>query len=175
MLQRLVGGLVLGIVIGGIAAAILIVGLGMPFFTSAIVAYAAAAVTGVLTGLIAGKPIWSPDGRIEAGLKAIFGTLLALFGMFALRQWVHFAIDLEWFHAGVGQLGDLPATSLPILAAVLAGFFELDNTPSSDGDAKQGRQGKQRIAGSNVRVAGGDADDDNAEAETRAEKKGRTR
>ncbi len=131
MLKRLLVGLILGVVIGGATAAVLVQGLGWSAgFPNAVFAYVAAAVTGVLTGLIAGKPIWSSDGRIEAGLKAFFGALLAIGGMFALRQWAKVDVDLSAFKAGHAVIGSLPAASLPIIAMVLAGFYEVDNSPS---------------------------------------------
>lgn len=177
MLKRLIVGLVLGTVIGAVAAALLVQGLGMPFFTSAILAYVAAAVTGVLTGLIAGKPIWSADGKIEAGLKAFFGGVLALGGMFALRQWVHLQVDLHQFKAGVGDLGELPATSLPIIAAVLAGFFELDNTPAPEGDEKKLASGSAKSAAANKKVrvveAADEDEEDDVEPAQSKKKKGR--
>ncbi len=131
MLKRLLVGLVLGAIIGGVVAAILVQGLGITVFTNPFFAYLAAAATGVVTGLVAGKPIWSGEGRIEAGLKAFFGLLLSLGAMFALRTWVHASVDLAALKAGVGEVGMLPAASLPAIAALLSAFFELDNTPGS--------------------------------------------
>lgn len=166
MLKRLIVGLVIGLVIGAVVAAALVQGLGMAVFSSAVLAYLAAAVTGVLTGLVAGKPIWSADGKIEAGLKAFFGVLLSLGGMFALRQWAHVDVDLGALKAGAGELGQLPAASLPLIAAVLAGFFELDNTPAAEGEGEGEKKGAGPAsakggAGKKVRVA----PDEDAEAE----------
>src|SRR6187455_2228321 len=103
MLKRLIVGLILGTVIGAVVAAVLVQGLG-----NAVFAYLAAAVTGVITGLVAGKPIWSSDGKIESGLKAFFGVLLGLGGMFALRTWANMHLDLSMLKAGEGALGNLP-------------------------------------------------------------------
>jgi hypothetical protein len=130
MLKRLIVGLVLGTVIGAVVAAVLVQGLGITYFTNAVFAYLAAAATGVVTGLVAGKPIWASDGKIEAGLKAFFGILLALGGMFALRQWANVHVDLSTLKAGEGLLGYLPASSLPVIAGVLSAFYEIDNSPS---------------------------------------------
>src|SRR6476619_553024 len=141
MLKRLIVGLILGTVIGAVVAAVLVQGLGMALFTNAVFAYLAAAATGVITGLVAGKPIWAADGKIEAGLKAFFGILLGLGGMFVLRTWVNVNLDLSMLKAGEGVIGALPAASLPIIAAVLAGFYEIDNSPSSDDDKKDGDAG----------------------------------
>lgn len=164
MLKRLIVGLLLGAIVGVVVAAVLVQGLNIWSFaiSGAFIAYLAAAVTGVLTGLVAGKPIWAADGRIEAGLKAFFGALLALGAMFALRTWAKVEVDLSLAKAGKGLVGDLPAASLPIIAAVLAGFFELDNTPSEkkDDDAKAAI-GTSAASTKKVRVA----DDEAAEEE----------
>ena len=67
MLKRLLLGLLIGAIVGGLVAAGAIAGLGAavmpmgPFF-----AFVLAAATGVLTGLVAGKPIWAKGGQIEA-------------------------------------------------------------------------------------------------------------
>lgn len=161
MVKRLIVGLVLGLVLGAVVAAVLVQGLGITSFAAsgAVVAYVTAAVTGVLAGLVAGKPIWAADGKIEAGLKAFFGALLALGAMFALRQWVNADIDLSALKAGSGKLGDLPAATLPIIAALLSTFYELDNT--GDGGEKDvaakalgGKaEGGKASSGNKVRVS----------------------
>jgi len=166
MVKRLFVGLFLGAVVGAIVAAILVQGLGMTTFDASVLgptaAYLAAAATGVLTGLIAGKPIWSADGKIEAGLKAFFGALIALGGMFVLRQWVHVDADLTALKAGAGEVGHLPAASLPMIAAVLAMFFELDN--SDEPKEKDGAAAK-RPADSKVRVGQAAAADEDLDDE----------
>jgi hypothetical protein len=178
MLKRLIVGLILGTVIGAVVAAVLVQGLGMALFSNAVFAYLAAAATGVITGLVAGKPIWAADGKIEAGLKAFFGILLGLGGMFVLRTWVNVNLDLSMFKAGEGALGALPAASLPIIAAVLAGFYEIDNSPATDdkkdGDASAAASSKKG-AGKKVRVADEDEsiEDEEAEEPVSAKKKGR--
>lgn len=179
MLKRLIIGLILGTVIGAVFAALLVQGLGMEVFSSAVFAYLAAAATGVITGLVAGKPIWAADGKIEAGLKAFFGILLGLGGMFALRTWGNVNVDLSSLHAGAGYLGYLPATSLPIIAGVLAAFYEIDNSPSAesdkkDDDASGGASNAKKGAGKKVRVeAENEADEVDEVDEPVAKKKGR--
>ena len=65
MLGRLITGILKGLVLGGLVGFGLVkLGMAVP---AAWLAYVAAAITGVLIGLIAGKPIWAPDARIEAG------------------------------------------------------------------------------------------------------------
>lgn len=156
MVKRLIVGLVLGLVLGAVIAAVLVQGLGIASFAAsgAAVAYVTAALTGVLSGLVAGKPIWAADGKIEAGLKAFFGALLALAAMFALRTWVHLSLDLSALEAGAGPIGDLPAASLPLIAALLSTFYELDNT--GDGEKVDGKggdaSGSSPLLGGKVRV-----------------------
>jgi hypothetical protein len=175
MLRRLLLGLVIGLLMGGLVAAGLVAGLHITAFTStggAVLAYLAAALTGVLTGLVAGKPIWATGGKIEAGLKAFFGALLAAGLMFALRTWGKLEVPETAITQAGGHLGDLPATALPIIAALLGGFFELDNTGGGD-DPKKGEAvgAKKRIAAAektNGQAKARVADDDEGEAEQAA-------
>ncbi len=183
MLRRLLIGLFLGVIVGGLAAAALVAGLHIPLFAAdtggTVLAYLAAAVTGVLTGLVAGKPIWASGAKIEAGLKAFFGALIAAGLMFALRKWGNFqAPDVAFLMPGADPdlvhkalVGDVPALALPAVAAVLGGFFELDNTGSADkGDAKDAPKSKKRVADdkANGKAQKRVADDDAEEAEEAA-------
>jgi hypothetical protein len=146
MVLRLFAGLILGLIVGGIVAAG-IVAAQLQFLGAggAVLAYLAAALTGVLTGLVAGKPIWASGAKIEAGLKAVFGGLLGAGLMFAMRQWGGgFQPDLDFIHAGHGPVGELPAASLPLLAAVLGAFFELDNTGGGEPEKAVEPRGEQR-------------------------------
>lgn len=147
-LKRLFVGLVLGMILGAVVAAILVQGLGLSVTTgaTAFVAYLAAGATGLVTGLVTGKPVWSAEGRIEAGLKAFFGMLLSLGALFALRSWVHVQLDLTALKAGAGELGALPAAYLPLIAGVLGGFFELDNTGDSEKEEGKDKGAKVRVA-----------------------------
>jgi len=173
MLKRLIVGLLLGTIVGGVVAAVLVQGLGMTYF-SPVFAYLSAAITGVLTGLVAGKPIWSADGKIEAGLKAFFGALLSLGAMFAIRTWAKVDLDLTSLKAGHDLIGNLPAASLPIVAAVLAGFFELDNTgESKKEDGEKGAGAKDAQSGTKVRVAEDEEAEEEEEEEAPAKKKAR--
>jgi hypothetical protein len=151
MVRRLFVGLVLGVVIGGLVAAAILKGLGVASFAASggpALAYIAAIVTGVLAGLVAGKPIWAKGAWIEVGLKAFFGSLLAAGAMFALRRWGTLSVNLAAL--GAGTLGDLPVTSLPIISTVLSVFYELDNTDPPEADATKGAPSS---ANSNKRVA----------------------
>ena len=175
MLKRLLVGLILGTVIGAVVAAVLVQGLGLVSFAGSggvVFAYLAAAATGVITGLVAGKPIWAADGKIEAGLKAFFGGLLALGGMFVLRQWVHADLNLTSMNAGHAEIGWLPAASLPLIAGVLASFFELDN--SGEAAKKEDAKKDAKASGKQVRVAkDAEAEDEEEEEEAAPAKKRR--
>jgi hypothetical protein len=175
MIKRLVYGLLFGLLVGGLLAAAVVKGIGMLAFTGGggtALAYVFAAVTGVLVGLVAGKPIWASGGQIEAGLKAFFGALLASGMMFALRRWVHFDLDLHSLGLGPAAptaAGMLPAVALPVIAAVLGGFYEADNTPAPEGekdkdkDKKAGAKAAASSAnGKKVRVESKDEDDEEA-------------
>ncbi len=181
MFRRLLLGLVLGLVVGGLVAAGLVAGLHVPLFVAGaggvVLAYLAASVTGVLTGLVAGKPIWASGAKIEAGLKALFGALLGAGLMFALRQWVHVTPDLALLAPGVTPaelqgvgIAQLPAVSLPLIAAVLGGFFELDNTAGPAEAEAKGGGAKKRVADAKTngqakkRVAGEDEGEEEEEA-----------
>jgi hypothetical protein len=114
-------------------------------------------VAGAITGLIAGKPIWALDAKVEGGLKALFGALAAAGAMFALRQW---ATEVEVpmsFLGGPGPVSELPAVSLPLIAAVLGGLFGLDNTAEPQDDGTKTRK----------RVSAGDAKADGDAAKRR--------
>lgn len=148
----------LGLIVGGLVAAALVAGLHLPLFGvgagGAALAYVTAALTGVLTGLVAGKPIWASGAKIEAGLKAFFGALLAAGLMFALRQWIHLVPDMAFLAPGVpsdvlpaAEIGQYPALALPLVAAVLGGFFELDNTGGGETAApKEEGSSRKRVA-----------------------------
>ena len=170
MLRRLFLGLVLGLVVGGLVAAGFVQGLHILTFGEgtggALFAYASAAVTGVLTGLVAGKPIWASGAKIEAGLKAFFGALLAAGLLFALRQWgggipvpvTPFTPDT--LSEAVRHAGDLPVMALPMVAAVLGGFFEIDNTPGDESESKGPRKRVAEGNGAKAKARVADEEDD---------------
>ncbi len=153
MLGRLLIGIVKGLMVGSLLGFGLVkLGLAMP---GAIVAYLAAAVTGVVVGLVAGKPIWAKDAKIEAGTKAFVGALLGLGLMAAARTWllVPLPIALPNLTPEHATLGGFAMTSLAAIAALLGGFYEADNDSTGEeaapASAEKGKAGKQqRIAAS---------------------------
>jgi hypothetical protein len=173
MLKRLLFGLIFGLLVGGLLAAAVIKGVGMYAFTGSVgataLAYVFAAVTGVLVGLVAGKPIWASGGQIEAGLKAVVGAGVAAAAMWAMRRW--FGLDLNLHSLGITPAiptaaGLLPAVTLPIIAGVLGAFYEADNTPSAE-DEKSAKSSKGKAPASKkdgkVRVAEKDDEEDSSD------------
>jgi hypothetical protein len=170
MVKRLLVGLVLGLVVGGLVAALAIKGLGLAVLATgggAALAYLLAAVTGAATGLVAGKPIWASGGKIEAGLKAFFGALIAAGILGAVRTWLHVNLDLGSLGAGAGEIGTLPAVVFPMIAGLLGAFYGADNTPE---DASKDKAAPGSKAGPKVRVASG-VDEVEEEEDVAEEKK----
>lgn len=149
MLRRLLLGLLKGALVGGVLGALLVFGLGVPVM-QAWLAYLAAVVVGALTGLVAGKPIWASGARVEAGLKAAAGAIVAGVGMIAVRRWLNVNLDLGAL--GKGGLGSLSIVSLPLIATVLGLLFEADNT-GDDGPPVT----KKRVEPDKLRLPGEEA------------------
>jgi hypothetical protein len=166
MIRRLFVGLLLGALVGAIVAAAFIKGLGIVFFGT-VLALAAAAATGALVGLVAGKPIWASGAKIEAGLKAFAGAVIGVIAMLLVRKFLGEEIDLSAYGAGAGAIGDLPVTSLPIVAALLGAFYEVDNTPEASD--KKSDAPAARVANKKVRVA--TEEDEELDADAAASKR----
>ena len=151
MLGRLLIGIVKGLVVGGLLGFALVkLGLGLP---GAVIAYIAAAFMGVIIGLIAGKPIWAKDAKIEAGTKAAVGALLAIGLMAAARTWLLVPLPpLGTLVPDGATLGGFAMTSLAAVAALLGGFYDADNNAAAEGEqapaAAEGAssKGTRRIA-----------------------------
>jgi ABC-type xylose transport system permease subunit len=155
MLKRLIVGAIEGLVLGSLAAVVAIKLLGMTSFAG-VIAYLMAVVVGLLTGLVAGKPIWAREAKIEAGLKAFVGAVLAAGALWVLRRWANVEVDLSAFGAGRGVIGELPAVSLPLIATALSLLFELDNTGEAKAQAREKAATKARVAA----APGGEAHDE---------------
>lgn len=168
MFARLIVGILKGLVVGGlIGFGLLKVGPGLFVGAWAILAYIAAAVTGVVVGLIAGKPIWAKDAKIEAGMKAFVGAILGAGLMFGLRKFAPPLADSVPAAFGImtkdpQTLATFPVTALALVAAVLGGFYEADNTPSPESSAKPAETEKGSSGKTNTkqRVATPSADED---------------
>ncbi len=159
MLARLLIGLVKGLLVGSLLG-LGLVKLGEPVLDSSVVAYLAAAVTGILTGLVAGKPIWAKDAKIEAGTKAAVGAVLGLGLMVAVRHWL-FAMPIPLQLGSLAPehatIGGFAMTALAAIAGVLGGFYEADNdAPPEEAEARSGSSqkagGPKRIAASHAEL-----------------------
>jgi hypothetical protein len=90
--------------------------------------YAAAAAVGILTAIVAGKPVWARAAKVEALLKAVVGAFIAVTSMFGIRKWLPgVTLDLSRIGAGAGAVGDLPRVALPLVGMALALVFEVDD------------------------------------------------
>lgn len=144
MVLRLLMGLIKGLVIGGLLGfALAKAGFVAP---GAVIAYLGAALAGALVGLVAGKPIWAEGGKIEAGLKAGIGALLAAGLMWLSRRFLTMGVPFDLGalaeanrslgESGHGTLGGMAVTSFALVAGVLGAFYDADNTPE-EGDASK--------------------------------------
>ncbi|AUX27132.1 hypothetical protein SOCEGT47_077110 [Sorangium cellulosum] len=182
MLGRLILGIVKGLIVGGLLGfGLAKLGLAAP---GAVIAYLAAALAGVLIGLVAGKPIWAKDAKIEAGMKAFVGALLGVGLMFVARRWLTMPVPVPLGELGganlslgeasgtAGTFGGLAITSLAAIAALLGGFYEADNDPSDEATPGAKPAAKAAAGGNNKRIASSAAADDlDEDLEAEAEKK----
>lgn len=161
MLGRLLIGIVKGLLVGALVGfGLAKLGFAAP---AAVIAYLGAALTGVLIGLVAGKPIWAKDAKIEAGMKAFVGALLAAGLMYVARRFLTMPLpiplgalaganaSLNEAVGSAGTLGGVAMTSLASVSALLGGFYEVDNDPSEaeaapPPGAKKAADGGKRIA-----------------------------
>jgi hypothetical protein len=151
MLGRLFIGILKGLVVGSLLGLGLVkLGFAMP---GALIAYLAAAVTGIVIGLVAGKPIWAKDAKIEAGTKAFVGALLGLGLLAAARIWllVPIPISLGSLAPEGATLGGFAITALAGIAALLGGFYDADNDATSEEHAEPKLPGAE--AGKPQRIA----------------------
>jgi len=167
---RLIIGLLKGLLLGGlIGYGLAAAGFGVP---GALVAYLGAAVTGMLVALVAGKPIWADGARIEVGMKALAGALLAPGLMWLARHFLTMDLPLDLgivpgLEALAGKsvaLGTFAITSLGLVAAVLAGFYDADNQP-----VKADKQASKHSAGSGARIEASATASRDAQAELEAQ------
>lgn len=174
MLGRLLIGIVKGLVIGGLLGFGLVkLGMALP---GAVIAYLAAAVTGVVIGLVAGKPIWAKDAKIEAGAKAVVGALLGIGLMAAARHWLTMPLPISLdalVPAGTElTIGGFAMTSLAAIAALLGGFYDADNDESGEDENRPtvARSGGAQNAGPK-RIAQASEEDDEDELVDGGDKK----
>jgi hypothetical protein len=126
MAKRLLLGIIKGLVIGvGLAFGVMKLQ-GGPALTG-VTSYVFAVVAGLLVGLIAGRPVWARDAKVEASIKALVGAGISAGLLFVLRRWLNVGVDFASFGIGPGKLGELALTALPTISVALALMFELDD------------------------------------------------
>jgi len=152
---RLLFGMTKGVVVG------CLVGLGMVALGQgtpvAWLAYAAAAAVAVLVAPIAGKKLWEKDGAIQFGLKAVAGLVLGPGLMWVVRRFGVLPLPDPTTLPGADAVPGLTAlrgvpltfggfavTSLALVAALLAGFYDLDNTPANGGSSPKPPVGRNK-------------------------------
>lgn len=160
VLRRALLGLLKGGLVGAVVAAALVHGLGLPIFGGLWLAIPAAILAGALVGVLVGRPIWHPGARIEAGLKAVTGGLLAVGLLLLVRRFLPFELAAPSV-LGVGLLGDLPMVSLPLLSAVLGALFEVDHTGEGAAEPTRRRvaEGSARVRAEEDAIRGSTAED----------------
>jgi len=166
MFGRLIVGILKGLVVGGLIGFGLVkLGIGV-FAPWSILAFVFAAITGVVIGLVAGKPIWAKDAKIEAGMKAGVGALLGAGLMAAVQKWMPGTVPNDLAAALGAGAADIPVkalsvTSLAIVAAILGGFYDADNTPEPESADKRAEStaGSTGKTDAKKRIATPDADE----------------
>jgi len=134
MLKRLLVSLFEGSVTGAATAfALSRLGQGTQGTPAALLVYAAAAVMGTLTGLVAGKPIWARAAKLEGLLKAVAGAFMAVTVLFGMRKWLPgVTVDLTRFGAGSGPIGSVAWVALPLIAVAISLVLEFDDAFGSE-------------------------------------------
>jgi hypothetical protein len=138
----------------------------------------------VIIGLVAGKPIWAKDAKIEAGTKAVVGALLGAGLMFAVRKWLTMPLPLpESVISALGtakdaqalNFGNFAMTSLAAIAALLGGFYDADNTPEPAQDASKASGAKAAAPDSPKKRITASADDEFEDEDLDASEKNRSK
>lgn len=164
MLLRLIVGLLKGLLIGGLAGfGVATLGYATP---SALVAYPAVIVVGLIVATLAGKPIWAEGARIEVGMKAVVAAIFAPLLLWAARSWLAVPLPIDPAVIGVAgaagaPLGTFAVTSFAMVAGLLAGFFDADNDPRGEEPAAE----RKGAAKKRIEVAGGTDAEATVEAE----------
>ncbi len=151
LLGLLKGGLIGGLVGYGLAAA----GFGV---SAALIAYPVAAVVGILVALFAGRPVWAEDSRIQIYLKMGVGALFAPGLLFLARRFLTMGLPFDAsVLPGVSKLQSAPSlgmfavSALAMVGAVLAAFYDADNSPSEEAEKKEANGSDPKKASSSKR------------------------
>lgn len=138
MLKRLLLGLLKGSLIGAGVGSLLVFVFGVSTMGSGL-AYLAVVLTGILVALLAGKPIWARGAWVEVLLKGVAAALVGAALLYGVRNYLDTTVAFG--PSMTGSLSQLPLAILPLVATVLAVFFEVDNTDEPElGDSDKGQR-----------------------------------
>lgn len=132
-------GVVKGLLLGGLlGVAMVAAGQATP---APWLAYLSAALAAIGVAPIAGRKIWQKDGLLQFGLKSFAGALLGPALLWLLRRFGDVALPEISRLPGIERLpgfaelgatpltlGSFSLTSLALVSAIVAGFYDLDNT-----------------------------------------------
>lgn len=147
MAKRFLFGLVKGVLVGAALSFLWMRAFGAAPFAGWL-GYVAAVLTGAISGVVAGKPLWAKGALIEAALKGIVGAIVGFAALYGIRRWL--PLTLELGPVGSGALGLVPTFALPIIATAIGVVFELDNTGAAPVDDKRARIAPPSRATENV-------------------------
>lgn len=168
MLRKILLGLLEGAVIGVFVFA-LVSRLHLEW--GALVIFGAAALVGALVGLVAGKPIWAREAKLEASLKSLAGAFMSVTALYGARKWLGgVRVNLEVLGGNSGALGQVPAAALPVIGALLGFVFQIDDALGSDDKISPARVGRGRVVEPDD--ASADTEDDNEASESRRARRG---
>ena len=142
MLRRLLLGVLKGTLIGALVGSLMVFVMGVSLMTG-FVGYLGAVVTGVCVALLAGKPIWARGAWIEVLLKGVAAAVLGAGLLYGVRTFLDTSLALG--SLGSGSLSQLPLVMLPLMATILAVFFEVDNTDEPRELSKADQDKKLRV------------------------------
>jgi hypothetical protein len=180
VIGRLLLGLLKGLVIGALVGyGLAVAGIGWPFMF-----YVGASMVGAMVALVAGKPIWAKDARIEVGMKALAGAILAPGLMWLVRSFVSVGLPFDVaMLPGLGALqsqgmtlGTFSVSALAMVAAMLGGFYDADNAVGDSGEAgaRVAATKKKRVADGETAAIEEAAEAEAIEAEAQQQKKRRS-
>src|SRR5690349_5624070 len=155
MLRRILLGVLKGTLIGGLVGVLFVYGLGIPLLAG-FAGYLAAIVTGIVVALLAGKPIWARGAWIEVLLKGVAAALLGAGALYGVRAFLDASLAVG--PLGQGLLSELPLVMLPLVATLLAVFFEVDNTAEPAAQVGEQQAKRLRVNGDGDGAASDEAD-----------------
>jgi len=163
--------ILLGLVEGALAGVLVVALLSRLHVTwTPLLLYAAVAGVGAMVGAVAGRPIWAREAKLEALLKSLAGSFVAVTAMYGARKWLGGThVNLEALGGTSGSIGDVPAAVLPIIGALLGFVFQVDDAFGGETEAP-----RRRVESPSPR--GAESTDETADdadvSERRAERRG---